>query len=575
MYRKNKRSQQPLLVSHVNELPQRTLDILKRSWAHTFRFEIFLRICEERFAVLYASCPSRPNVPVNVLVGLEILKSMFGWSDEELYEHFLLDVQVRYALCCDNFGEGDFDLRTLYYFRRALTEYALKTRNNLLQVTFADITDAQIKKLGVKTDIQRMDSTHIASNIADLSRLELLITVLQRLYKMLSEEDQAQYQEVFAPYLDQGAGQYTYRIKGKEAVWAEIQKVGQVLHPLLEQLRKRYELESMYAIAQRFFDENFHLIEKQVKSKKNDEIHAGCLQSVDDLEASYRVKGNHAFKGYVANVSETANPDNPVQLVTSLSTAPNRTSDQELLKRDVPAIQERMELKQLVNDGEYVGPSVEELLRQQHIDQITSALTGTLPDRSNGKLVMADFEMQLDEPGNVITASCPAGQTAAISRSAQGKSFHLSFDPAVCQACSFYQNQQCPIRTNKKKTDCWLIVPKERAASSQRRRRFERTKEEARKLRPAVEATMFQLKHKFRRGKVLVRGLLRMHHVLLCAALALNLRRIDRFYKGKQRGKLTRDRRGYTELSSFFLFFEALWRALLSLVQLFRPIFCC
>jgi len=568
MYRKNKRSEQPLLVSHINELPHRTLGILKNSWAHTFRFEVFLRIREERFAVLYASCPSRPNVPVNMLVGLEILKSMFGWSDEELYEHFLLDVQVRYALCCDNFGEGDFDLRTLYYFRHALTEYGLRTGNNLLQVTFADITDTQIKKLGIKTDIQRMDSTHIASNIADLSRLELLITVVQRLYRMLNEADQARYREVFTPYIREGAGQYTYRIKGREAVWTEIQKAGELLYPLLEQLREGYEQEAMYATAQRFFDENFHLTEKQVKARKNHEIQAGCLQSVDDLEASYRVKGHHAFKGYVANVSETANPDNPVQLVTSLSAAPNRTHDKDLLIQDVPAIQERMELKQLVNDGEYVGPSVEQLLRDQHIEQITSALSGTLPDRSDGKQVMADFEMQLNENGDVITAVCPAGQPAVISRTISQKSFRLNFDPAICLVCSLYQNHQCPIRTNKKKTACCLRVPKERAISSQRRRRFERTKEKARQLRTAVEATMFQLKHKFQQGKVLVRGLPRVTQVLLYAALALNLRRIDRFYKGKQRGKLTRNRGACPESSSFFQFLDALRCSLACSVRL-------
>ena len=43
----------------------------------------------------------------------------------------LFDLQVRYALGSDNFGEGDFDLRTLYYFRQSLSQYALKTGVNL------------------------------------------------------------------------------------------------------------------------------------------------------------------------------------------------------------------------------------------------------------------------------------------------------------------------------------------------------------------------------------------------------------------------------------------------------------
>lgn len=58
---------------------------------------------EEPFSVLYADLPSRPNVPVNVLVGLEYLKAGFGWSDEEMYEAFLYNLQVRYALGYDEF----------------------------------------------------------------------------------------------------------------------------------------------------------------------------------------------------------------------------------------------------------------------------------------------------------------------------------------------------------------------------------------------------------------------------------------------------------------------------------------
>ena len=95
MYKQNKRAQQPLLLSDVNALPARSLKYLNGSWADTFRREVFLRIPEDRFKVLYDPDPSRPNVPVNILVGLDILKENKGWSDEELYEHFLFDLQVR------------------------------------------------------------------------------------------------------------------------------------------------------------------------------------------------------------------------------------------------------------------------------------------------------------------------------------------------------------------------------------------------------------------------------------------------------------------------------------------------
>ena len=75
--------------------------ILKRpdaSWAGTFYQPVFVRIDEDRFAVLYWDEPSRSNTPVNVLAVLEILSPVLGWSDGEMYDHFCCEIEVRLAL---------------------------------------------------------------------------------------------------------------------------------------------------------------------------------------------------------------------------------------------------------------------------------------------------------------------------------------------------------------------------------------------------------------------------------------------------------------------------------------------
>ena len=117
MFRKNERTDQPKLFSDLDHLSAKTRKRLEQSWAGVFRHEFFKRLDEKPFAVLYSDKPSRPNIPINVLVGLEALKSGFGWSDEELQDAILFDVQVRYAVGYDNLGEGEFELRTVYNFR--------------------------------------------------------------------------------------------------------------------------------------------------------------------------------------------------------------------------------------------------------------------------------------------------------------------------------------------------------------------------------------------------------------------------------------------------------------------------
>lgn len=141
MYKKNQKHLQPALISSVNQLPEKYRQRLDASWAGTFYRDLFCRINEDALAGMYAECPSRPNVPVNVLVGLETLKAGYGWSDEELYDHYVYDLQVRYALGYDTLGEGEFELRSLYNFRQRLSQYNQEHHTNLLQQAFVQITD--------------------------------------------------------------------------------------------------------------------------------------------------------------------------------------------------------------------------------------------------------------------------------------------------------------------------------------------------------------------------------------------------------------------------------------------------
>lgn len=73
------------------------------------------------FAVLYSKKRSRPNIPVNVLIAMDFLKAGHGWSDEEMYDQFQYNLQVRYALGLHDFDTGQFELRTVYNFRQRLS----------------------------------------------------------------------------------------------------------------------------------------------------------------------------------------------------------------------------------------------------------------------------------------------------------------------------------------------------------------------------------------------------------------------------------------------------------------------
>jgi len=404
MCKPNKRHLQPLLISNVNDLPEKHQRRLEHSWAGVFYREFFCRLKEEPFAVLFADLPSRPNTPVNVLVGLDALKAGFGWSDEELYDHFVFDVQVRFALGYRDLKEGEFDLRTLYNFRRRLSHYNQAHGVNLLSAAFADITDQQITAFKVHTGKQRMDSTQIASHILDASRLELAVEAIQRLKRLLKLGDLERYAELLAPFSQGDAGQYVYRIKGKDALADHLLAAGKVLFQLLQGLAAEVGQEPVYQVVQRFLDENYRVLESQVQAKEPQELASGSLQSLDDLEATYRQKGNRFYKSYVANLTETCDPQNSLQLITAVQVAPNNTGDADLLVEVLPELKERTDLETLYADGGYGSPEADEALSRARVELHQTGIRGKDPNPQ--KLNLSNLTFDVDEHDQPVQVTC-------------------------------------------------------------------------------------------------------------------------------------------------------------------------
>lgn len=61
--------QQLSLDDSFMTLTERERKALEKSWAKIFADEIFPAIDEERFSVLYSDKASRPDAPVNVIIG--------------------------------------------------------------------------------------------------------------------------------------------------------------------------------------------------------------------------------------------------------------------------------------------------------------------------------------------------------------------------------------------------------------------------------------------------------------------------------------------------------------------------
>jgi hypothetical protein len=571
MFKKNTQHQQPAIISAASELPEKQRKRLENSWAGTFYQQFFCRINEEAFAVLYADIPSRPNIAVNVLVGLEAMKAGFGWSDQELYESYCYNLQVRYALGYDRLGDGDFEIRTLYYFRERLSRYNAEKGINLLEKAFEQITDAQIKELKVRTGMQRMDSTQIASNIVYASRLQLLVESLQRVERILSEADKIRLGDMLAPYIQDSAGHYTYRVKGKEAVQQHLEGIGQTIQALLLELKPVYAHEAAYQVLERIFAENYQILPDRLYVKENTALSSDSLQSVDDLEATYRTKGKGHYKGYVVNISETCDPENELQLITKVQAAPNHVDDTQLLVEALPSLKKRTELETLYTDGGYGSPDADQTLQDNQVEQIQTAIRGRVPGTE--QLHLSDFEIRQSQAGKPTRITCPQGQKAAVHPGSQRKGFVAHFEAQVCESCPLLL--KCPAQKGKRDARWHLRFTQAQVYVSQRRRKNLSHRKEGRNLRAAVEGTVHQVKHPFPASKLPVRGRFRVTCMMIGSAMMSNVRRIQCCLEAKIKrenvqNQAPKGREGFQEQPSvsFFASLQAVFRDGMAIVPL-------
>ena len=524
MFQKNTKHQQKKMFTAVDQLPDTARKLLEESWAKSFYEEYFCKIDEKVFSVLYSDKKSRPNTPVNIMVGFETLKSGFGWSDEELYNHFLFNLQVRYALGLQDFDEEYFDLRTIYYFRGALCEYERAEGINLIQKATEKITDEQIKKFKLKTGLQRMDSTQIQSNIQNMSRIQLLVEIIQRLHRILLPEDIEKNSDRFSTYVKEDSLHYCYRLKRDETK-TRLEEIGEDLNFFVNEFKSRYHIHSAYINLERVFKEHYRLEEKKIVVKKGKELNGATLQSPDDINATYRKKNGEGAKGYVANITETCDSENELQLITTTNLEPNITDDQKLMADDLDNLAPRTDINEIVTDAGYIGTTGDEATKKHEIKHSVTALKGR--KRDENKFGLDNFKIEKDTEGQPVNIECPNGISGEIKQGKPGR-YSAGFDSNACEACPF--KDKCFAKKLKKKDLFIIRFTDDNIRVALQRQQYEENKDNL-NIRASVESTVRSIIHPFggHLCKMPVRGKERIKTMVILGAAMVNIRRITEY----------------------------------------------
>ena len=230
-----------------------------------------------------------------------------------------------------------------------------------------------------------------------------------------------------------------------------------------------------------------YILERQgVVIKPNQALSATSMQSPDDLEATYREKQDKGYHGYVANLCETCDPQNRLQLITKVQVASNATHDSQLLAEALPNLKKRKEPDTIYTGGGHGGPDSDVILQEQKVEHIQTGMRGRTPDPE--KLHLADFTIQFDPDNQPIKVTCPHGQTEPAHPSSQKKTFVAHFNVEVYSTCPLVD--KCLAQPGKRDPRRHVRFTQAEAHASERRRRSQEQQKAGRNLRAAAEATM-------------------------------------------------------------------------------------
>jgi hypothetical protein len=479
---------------------------------------------EDQYAMLYGTT-GRPNFSVARLLGLCLLQEWNDLSDQEALDEFSFDIRWRYAL--DVSDEEDYlSRRSLVEFRRRLA--AKDPEMKLVRSIFDNIRDSAISKLGLSSSSQRLDSTHIISNIRTRGRVALFSNTLAHFLKSLNEDQLSRVPKAIQEWHASepegwfGLGPAEQKVK--------LEELAQYLYELIIIFEKELAESEPYQLLKRLFSEQceFATDEQSSKVQVKKKSEGATLQSPYDPDASCGHKG----PGYSLYMAETCN-NSKTEIITDYEVHGAARSD---IGKALSVIERLgaagLKPETLFADGGYPSvPSASRII-EQGIEFITPVNRSRLSDEVVGR-----DRFQFDSNG--FARKCPMGYSPIDHRELSAhnttrRSLHAIFDGNLCRSCKMLD--QCPVRApnhrnqgcNARDTvgDFRLEITPELCLRDRMYAVQQTTEWKNRyKIRSGIEATNSELKRSHGIGKLRVRRIAKVCFAVACKLTACNIKR--------------------------------------------------
>jgi hypothetical protein len=350
----------------------------EHAWHNQFRNQVTMRIDEDIFLPLYCQDNGTPNASIRVLVAMMVLKEAEGLSDQKIFENCRFNMLTRSALGLHNVDDQIPTESTYYLFRKRILNYAKEKNENLFETAFAQITKCQCADFEVSGKRIRMDSKLLGSNIAWLSRYELIHKTLRLFYNQVKQLGQLD--KTIEDRLDELLkleGNKVVYLCSSEEVKSRLQELGELIYKILPLFSP--SISEYYPTLQRVFKEQYRVDEKKVVvAREKEEISAKSVQSPHDTDCHYRNKDDQKVKGYSINVTESCDEDKPVNLIGYVDVRKASTSDVDFFQDDIEKAQEVFtdKIEAAHADGAFHRPDNQQYCKDNEINLYLHAIQG-------------------------------------------------------------------------------------------------------------------------------------------------------------------------------------------------------
>jgi hypothetical protein len=510
-------SQQMNIFDSIHTMSEWEKKRLQNSWAETFNKFVFPLINEDRFKVIYSdNIASRPNNPVNVYVGLLLLKSSFCQSDDDAIDSLIFDVRYQYALNTTSFEKQPISKNSLSNFRVAVYKYNEEHGVDLIQEEIENLAKNQSKILNINSQTIRMDSLMVSSSCKRLSRLEIIFSCVERMIQEANEKNPSLLPEKFNIYLQEGHHNDTiYRTQDKDVESKLITITKDALE--LFYLFKGTTLGETddYKLLSRMVGDQTKVVGAERELKQSKEISPKSLQNPTDPDATYRRKGKTEGVGYTANVVESFDDNN--RIITQYDLQPNVYSDQSFSADVIEKLGMQETKRIILIDGAYYSDELAKLAASYNIELVPTNLVGRRENTE--KIGVENFD--IDEESHTVKA-CPEQQEPISSDYKDGE-YIARFDNSVCNQCQ--QKENCPVVKQKKSNVLKVTEKKINREKIKARMETDEYWELANK-RAGVEGLPSVLRRKYNIDNLPIRGQVRSKVWLGLKIAAINFKRL-------------------------------------------------